>query len=44
MKKFEEIKEKLKDSMTINGVIQKSGIYLMESGEVNTVMHVDFAV
>lgn len=33
----------LSDNST-NGVIQKSGIYLMESGEVNTVMHVDFAV
>ena len=27
-----------------NGVIQKSGIYLMENGEANTIMHVDFAV
>ena len=27
-----------------NGVIQKSGVYLMEDGEVNTIMHVDFAV
>lgn len=27
-----------------NGIIQKSGVYLMESGEVNTIQHVDFAV
>ena len=33
----------LSDNST-NGVIQKSGIYLMENGEANTIMHVDFAV
>jgi hypothetical protein len=33
----------LADNST-NGVIQKSGVYLMETGEVNTIMHVDFAV
>ena len=27
-----------------NGIIRKSGVYLMESGEVNTIQHVDFAV
>ena len=30
MKKFEEIKEKLKDSMTINGVIQKRYYHSLE--------------
>ena len=29
---------------SVNGVIQKSGICLMENGDMNTVMHVDFAV
>ena len=29
---------------TTNGIIRKSGVYLMENGEVNTIQHVDFAV
>lgn len=33
----------LTDNVT-NGVIRESGIFLMESGEVNTIQHVDFAV
>ncbi|MGN0375198.1 MAG: hypothetical protein ACI4EN_06815 [Butyrivibrio sp.] len=28
----------------VNGMIQKSGIFLMENGEVNIIQHVDFAI
>lgn len=33
----------LTDNVT-NGIIRESGIFLMESGEANTIQHVDFAV
>lgn len=29
---------------SVNGVIRQSGIFLMESGDANTIQHVDFAV